>query len=289
MMFSLVLQIYDHASLLGADWWTPTNIVLYRYRVFEENESINFGWFSIFNFFFFTALIMLKLVKTNIYKKILIYTLISIFVYISSARASIFVIILLVYFYDWMVNGFRIKLTLTMLGILFSIYHMIAIMTEKIGAQFGALAYALAPSHAFDQILNGTRDGKDIELYSFQVLHDILYWFGAISEIPSKNLGFYSTPIPTNVYTIFGPYVLDFGVLISYIPIVFIGILCGFIYKMAKRKDNYFVFLSSMFTSLLLLSVFHDYFTSGGFVWLSVILAFIILPTNNTNQDKNHQ
>lgn len=278
MSASIFLQIFDHALMLGSDWWSPVNIVLYRYMVFEENETIKFAWVSWFNFFFFTAIPMLKLVSTKIWQKILIYILIFGFVYLSSARAPILVIMLILHFFDWIKNGFRLRLTLVSISVFLSFYMVIAIMTEKIGDQFGVLAYALAPSHAFDQILNGVGNEKSVELYTFPLLHNFLYLIGVISEIPSRNLGFYFTPVPTNVYTIFGPYVLDFGIMASVVFLAGIGLICGFIYKLSKRNDNYLIFLCSMMTALLCLSVFHDYFTSAGFVWASAVLGFVFFP-----------
>jgi oligosaccharide repeat unit polymerase len=278
MLAAILVRICDHAIMLGSDWWTPANIVLYRYMVFEQNVAINFAWVSLFNFFFFTAMPAIKLMPANIYQKIIVCLLILVFVYLSSARASIFVIVLVFYFFDWMKSGFKIYLTLISVGFLIFIYTAIAIMTEKVGDQFGMLSYALAPSHAFDQILNEVGSEKNIELYTFPFFHNIIYLMGWISEMPSRNLGFYATPIPTNVYTVFGPYVLDFGVIGSFIFLAGIGLVCGLIYKLSQSKENYLIFMSSMVSALLLLSVFHDYFTSAGFVWISAVLGFFYFP-----------
>jgi len=289
MLTSLFFQIYDHMLLIGGDWWSPEKIVLYRYMVFEQNETIKFPWISWFNFFFFTAIPMLKLESTKIWQRIAIYSLISGFVYLSSARAPILVILLIFYFFDWIKKGFKLRLTLISIGVFLSTYVVIGNMTEKIGGQFSVLAYALAPSHAFDQILNKVDNGKSIELYTFSPLHNLLYTFDIISEIPSRNLGFYYTPIPTNVYTIFGPYVLDFGIMGSLLFIVWIGFICGFIYKTSKSNDNYFIFLCAMSTALLCLGVFHDYFTSAGFVWASAILGFVFFPQTSTTNYPSRQ
>lgn len=278
MLIIIILQISDHIYMFGYDWWTMSNIVSYRYRVTEIHESIHFGWVSLFNFFFFSILPLMSILRTNNWQKIIIYLLILIFIYINSARGPILVILLVYYFFDWLKNGFNLRQTLVLTSIFLLSFSAIAIMTGKVGGQFSVLAYALAPSHAFDIILNGRGNDGNHEFYSFSILQKFFYLLGFTSEITSKNLDFYYTPIATNVYTIFGPYLLDFGTKLSILFIAGIGFLCGFIYKLAKKKDNYLVFLCSITTSLLFLSIFHDYFTSAGFVWGCVFLGFIFFP-----------
>jgi oligosaccharide repeat unit polymerase len=288
MILIIILQLIDHYYLIGADWWTPSNIVLYRWKVFEEHEPIHFGWTSWLNFFFFSVLPMASLVPTNIWQKVIIYLLLAVLIFINAARAPILVILLLYYFFDWFRNGFNLRYTLASISIFLLFYFVIAVMTEKVGMQFGVVAYTWAPSHAFDQILIGVSNTKDIELYTFPMLHELLYFFGAISEIPTRNFGFYSTPVPTNVYTIFGPYFLDYGIGGAFLFLAGIGFICGLIYKLAKKKDIYLIFLCSITTSLLCLSVFHDYFTSAGFVWASAFLGFFFFPIRSSVSNRKY-
>src|SRR5258706_381766 len=44
MFASLLIQAYDRLRLLGSGWWTPGSVVLFRFMVYEENQSVNFPW-----------------------------------------------------------------------------------------------------------------------------------------------------------------------------------------------------------------------------------------------------
>jgi oligosaccharide repeat unit polymerase len=280
MVFALYLQVQNRAELMGPEWWLPENIVKFRYFVTEEQAAQLYPWVSYLNFFFFSAIPVLICHRAPKTMWAVVGVLLLTYVYFSSARASIFTIALIAYFFDWQRNGFRFKLTATVGGILVAAYFAIAVLTGKTadeGAHFGLLAYALSPSHALDQILNGQWRWSD-NVHTFKFAHSILHGWRVISDLNVGNDPFYWTPHPTNVYTIFGPYVLDFGVWGSLVWMLAIGMACGLLYYVAKHGDPYMVFLYALAISLLCLSMFHDHFTSSGYVWASIVLGFFFFP-----------
>lgn len=283
MAVALCLQAYNRAELVGDEWWTPVSVVFFRQLTTEEYLSPPLPWVSYLNFFFFSAVPLLACHKTTWLQRIAAGALLLVFIYFSSARASIFTIALIAYFFDWQKNGFRLKLTLSLLGVLLVAYFAIAELTGKVadaGEHFSLLSYALAPSHALDQILEGVRPDRPDAFYTFPFLHGTLYQLRIIGE-QYGNPAFYLTPWATNVYTIFGPYILDYGESWSYVWLFAIGMLCEALFWAARTiDDSYLLFLNSLALTLLTLGVFHDHFTSSGYVWASIFLGFFFFPRN---------
>ena len=281
MFASLLIQAYDRLRLLGSGWWTPGSVVLFRFMVYEENQSVNFPWVSALNFFFFTAIPLLLCHPSRRWQRVAIFSLLTGLVYLSSARASIFTIALIAYFFDWQLHGFRIKLSISIAAVLLGSYYVIGAMAEKDTSEietFAVANYAIGPSHALDQILSNVRHDQLGAVYIFPFLHNTLHAAGLIPEqIP--NLAFYFTPHATNVYTIFGPYILDYGIYGSLIWVVGIGMVSGLIFWASRvLKDHYLFFMQSVVLTLLCLSIFHDVFTSAGYVWAGAFLGFFFFP-----------
>jgi len=281
MVVSLLIQAYDMLLLLGSGWWTPANVVLFRFLVYEEHQSVNFPWVSALNFFFFTAIPLLLCHPSKRWQRVAIFSLMTGFVYLSSARASIFTIALIAYFFDWQLHGFRYRLSLSIAAVLLGSYYVIGAMAGKDTSEietFAVANYAIGPSHVLDQILSNVRHDQLGAVYIFPFLHNTLHAAGLIPEqIP--NLAYYFTPHAMNVYTIFGPYVLDYGIYGSLVCIVGIGLVSGLIFWASRiLKDRYLFFMQSVVLTLLCLSIFHDLFTSAGYVWASAFLGFFFFP-----------
>ncbi|HEY1952408.1 MAG TPA: oligosaccharide repeat unit polymerase, partial [Gemmatimonadaceae bacterium] len=117
-------------------------------------------------------------------------------------------------------------------------------------------------------------------VYSFSVIRPLLTRLGMISFQPWSLLSYYETPYRTNVYTVFGPYVLDFGILGSILWLSLFGFISGLIHglRIRYRHIPYLAFLSALSLTLLTLGVFYDYYTSAGYVWLSLIFSTLLFP-----------
>src|SRR5206468_95941 len=85
MFASLLTQAYDRLLLVGTEWWTPGNVVLFRFLVSEENQRPNFPWVTGLNFFFFTAIPLLLCHPSRRWQRVSIFFLLAGFIYLSSA------------------------------------------------------------------------------------------------------------------------------------------------------------------------------------------------------------
>ena len=121
-----------------------------------------------------------------------------------------------------------------------------------------------------DQILQGHVEGFR-GMIMFRPWLRLLGWIG-ISGIGHEGLlPFYSVSFYTNVFTLFGPYVVDLSKTGALAFSLVAGLMSGYVYRMYKsnRTDPYFVLLHSLNLTVLSLSGFYDYYTTSAFTFVS--------------------
>lgn len=280
MTFSLIVQALDHAIIVGPGWWQPMGLIIYRISIAELAVPANFRWVAILNYFFFSAVPVLWMFWHDMprVKKLLFVMLLLAFIYLSTARSSLFTIVLIG---SAFVLHHRPRITLVLLVglLLFFSFQLIGSLVGK--DSFEAFwIYLFAPTFALDQILAGLRADLPGTYYSFRFFLPFLEKLSLIPPQPSNLLSYYETPYATNVYTVFGPYVLDFGIVASVLIITAFGLASGMIFGLQQRFASvpYLKFLSALSLTILVLGVFHDYYTSSGYVWFSLFFSLLLFP-----------
>jgi oligosaccharide repeat unit polymerase len=131
--------------------------------------------------------------------------------------------------------------------------------------------YLLSPIAAFDKaafIHHIQYDGSS----TFRFFYQLMKSLGANVDVKRTVQEFILIPTPTNVYTIFYQYYLDFG----YIGIVVFGIIDGLIYGYVYGKINdspsYKLFYAYLFVSLCL-----QFFNEIFFVTFSIVIQIFVL------------
>jgi oligosaccharide repeat unit polymerase len=94
-------------------------------------------------------------------------------------------------------------------------------------------------------------------------------------------LDYIDTPLPTNVYTIFGVYYNDFGFL-GVLFFMFVFSFWSTVVHLGAVKLASFrlMLLSSFYLSFIVLGVFYDYYTSSMFSFLAPVLIFFLIPAS---------
>jgi oligosaccharide repeat unit polymerase len=216
------------------------------------------------------------------------------FIYLSTARSSLFTIVLIAFFFyaHLLKQNYKV-IFLGICMLLFLVFGFGAI-AQIVGKYTGDntlsfFTYLFGPSHALDQIINGVRHGDPKAVFTFRPLHGVLEYFGLISKQPFL-LPYYTNPT-VNVYTMFGCYILDYGLIGSIIFVSVLGFLSGVLYgKLRSEMDNgTFVFLSSLNLTVLTLGVFYDYYTGAGYVWASILAASFFFPKNISRWSSSKQ
>ena len=97
--------------------------------------------------------------------------------------------------------------------------------------------YVLSPPAAFERISQdiSTQFGS----HTFQTVYLFLNRFGGDFEVNTKLQEFVWVPLPTNVYTVFQPFFMDFGYRgVAFFALVY-GVLSGWIYRYARNGSGF--------------------------------------------------
>jgi oligosaccharide repeat unit polymerase len=289
MLISVILQSISHFFLVGDKWFLPSGIELYRLlETTGGGVKPLFTWVKIFNYFFFSCLPILITYghEAGRGKVISLCFLLVIFIYLSTARSCLFTVVLIGFFFyaHFIKKNYRaIFFGIFALFVLFLGFALIAQLVGKYTGNnlLSFYGYLFAPSHALDQIILGVRHGDPAAIYTFRPFLGVLEHVGLIEKQPFL-LPYFSNPT-VNVYTMFGCYILDYGVVGSMVVVSILGFISGVIYCKAKialkaGTNGPFVFFSSLNLAILVLGVFYDYYTSAGYVWVSLFAAPLFFP-----------
>lgn len=129
--------------------------------------------------------------------------------------------------------------------------------------------YLLASIPAFDHLV---RSGSPYYFgeYSFRTFFAVLRAIGVNVSVKPLVQDFVYVPMPTNIYTVYQPYFLDFGLPALPLAQFIFGFLHGFIYRKATiyRPHPFYVFL----LSILMLPLVSQY---GGDLYFSLLSMWI--------------
>lgn len=280
MMASLTLTVIGHYRLAGSSFLTAHGLDYYRFKVTEFGGA-PFAGMVVFNYFFFSALAFLALFRPpkTIVAVIVIFVLL--FGYLSTSRSVFFVAILWVTFMFASMKGrMPIKTIIVLLISLAAAFVGMALVVGRMSEDpsewcFSGIRYLIGGSHALDQILQGIISGFH-GMISFRPWYPLLAKIGIVGIGHMGLLPNYKVRFATNVYTMFGPYVVDFSVIGGFVFSLFAGFVSGLIYKFYKsnRTDPYLLLLHSLNLTILTLSVFYDFYTASGFTFASVVFGY---------------
>lgn len=288
-----VLNIVNHYLIVGTDFMYPLGIELYRQHLTVDEGAVPIPFAAIFNILFLTGPLFLIAYKERFSPLFNGYLTASIllYVYLSSARSSLFVLVLLTFYFLNIGREINLKGLLVLIGLVALCIGGFAFIGEIVGkpvAELSLGSYLIAPSHALDQILTGEAKATLSDVWlSFRPLHGVIQsWFNI--DLNSGILPNLYTPFPTNVYTLFGVYVNDYGIIGSIAWTVVFGLISGALEGMQReRPENiYLRVLVSLNLTILTLSIFYDYYTSSAFVWMIFIFGAVLFPNNPGNGDE---
>ncbi|WPO98864.1 O-antigen polymerase [Pseudomonas sp. HR96] len=288
MLFALVVIGADHFLWVGPGFLLPDGVMQYRIILTMEGGSPKFPWVSLFNFFFFfyPAFIASWAFSTERFRwPLFIAGLVCfcMFVYLSTARSAIFFPLLLTFFVILQYK-FRIRYFAYLFLLLFTLFGAIGALVGKAGFD-KIFFYILSPIHAFDLIFSGAIHYAPGFL-SFRIFHPILERLDIVqaSLVALDNI---NTPMPTNVFTVFGVYFLDYGLWGLLCFMFFFSFLSALVYYLAlyrhSPRTNVFCAMSYV---LIVLGVFYDYYTSTFFIFFAFFYIQLFFPQASTNHWK---
>ena len=140
------------------------------------------------------------------------------------------------------------------------------------------LAYFEGPVLAFDRFLNSDfihTYGKN----TFRFFFALLYKLGIIETQPLDIVKeWILVPYPTNVYTVFYPYIMDFGIVACWVIIFLFGLVHTWLFYRSKTSGNHFKMITAYSYYPLLMVFFQDQYFSLLSQWIQMwFYSFLIL------------
>jgi oligosaccharide repeat unit polymerase len=140
--------------------------------------------------------------------------------------------------------------------------------------------YFLSPLPAFDLVVNGSVSYTNdfFGIHSFVFIYRVLQRLGIIDKIQSQSL-WVQVPYLTNVYTLLGPYYMDFKMIGTFLCGIIYGSMWGFCYSLTRRGSHYFTIMYGLYIYCLIFQFFGDWFFGFFSVTLQCIFYNYILNT----------
>ncbi len=139
--------------------------------------------------------------------------------------------------------------------------------------------YVLSPPVAFCQLMPETT--PQFGANTFGTIYHFMIRFG-INDVVEKlrTQDVVMVPIPTNVYTIFQPFYIDFGYKgIAFFSALY-GIICGFLYRLYKNNNTFGCCLYTFVVYVLILQFYQE----NIFFNLAPVVVFAVLVYLMTQQ-----
>lgn len=255
----------------------------------ETSEGLNYGigayGVTIANISFLLALN--DFLKTGNFKKILVFSFIICLTFdiLSTSRTALFFTLIpslfLIYVYKGLKIG-SILLALIIMSFIFGIYNVFKNFTDfdSDGDLFSFAVfldsfqiYFLGGVYAINNKINsanfiGVGDGTMI----FRTYFAIKNTLGFDVKTNGLIFGYELTPIKTNVYTLFFPYLYDLGIWFVFLFTFIIGFIHTFFYKNSQKSDSCIIAYS-----LLMYPLFMSFFQDQYFFLLSVWIQYVLL------------
>jgi oligosaccharide repeat unit polymerase len=196
------------------------------------------------------------------------------FLVLSTARTSIFLYFIAFFFIIYLKGKLRSKYILRFVIVSFVAFIIVGIVLNK----GGSLAYSLSenirsglnhllayfegPVLAFDRFLNSDFT-HSYGQNTFRFFFALLYELGITETKPLDIIReWIYVPYPTNVYTVFYPYIMDFGVVVCGVIIFLFGLVHTWLFYRSKSSGNHFKMKTAFSYYPLLMVFFQDqYFT----------------------------
>jgi oligosaccharide repeat unit polymerase len=148
----------------------------------------------------------------------------------------------------------------------------------NIGEMF--FVYFLSPLPALDLVVNGAVSYPNdfFGIHSFGFVYRVLQRIHIINEIKTPGL-WVQVPYLTNVYTLLGPYYMDFKIIGTFLCGIVYGSMWGFCYSLTRRNSHYFTIIYGLYIYCLVFQFFGDWFFGFFSVTLQCIFYNYIINT----------
>jgi oligosaccharide repeat unit polymerase len=143
---------------------------------------------------------------------------------------------------------------------------------------FFLVSYIVGPMAAFDYVLQHPQDYAGASNHTFKFFLGIASTLHLIQWVPPPRFDvFVYVPYPTNVYTIYKHFYVDFGFYGMLAAITLIGFLQTLLYRKARTGSMLGIYFFSLTAYPLIVSVFDDSYSAFGSYIDAFLLAVIYI------------
>lgn len=237
-------------------------------------------------------------------KMIISFILAAIYAILSTGRTFFFLIIITLIGIKFLANEIKVKQSLVLVFSLLVVFFTFAYFLENGASQnntFEAnfslvykslLNYLLGPLNALDSVFHNYV-GYDLGLNSFRFFSAFFYKIGLSDTKPFEIIQDYTyVPFPTNVYTIYYPYLLDFGTIFAFFISFFYGFIHTKSFLNARRGSIIYSYIYALMIYPLFMSFFQDQYLSLLSTWIQFGLFVLfavkfVLVKETVNNNKS--
>ncbi|TCO60259.1 O-antigen polymerase [Caldanaerobacter subterraneus] len=139
--------------------------------------------------------------------------------------------------------------------------------------------YTLGGAVGFNNVVMNPSRYIGTGFTTFRFFYAVLDRIGLAHYNLPKMVPIYTdTPLPTNVYTIYYTYFLDYGYLGVFILMFIIGIFSSLVFKRAYiKKEKIYIFLYGMVFAGLIISCANEFFFTTVSYWIQAIIFLYII------------
>jgi oligosaccharide repeat unit polymerase len=270
------LGVLNRFLMFGPTFFMPDIVMQYRISVVMEDAENVIKGLSLGNFFLFMMPTYIIAYRDRFGAMTLAVVVVAVLfnVYLSSGRSILFVSALSAFYFWVLPKKINVNSALHISLLILTLFYGFELIGQVVGKatdELSFIVYAAAPLHAFDALLGGegTLDGYFLSFAPVQSIIANFFKFTPPTDLPNV-----LTPLPTNVYTMFGVYYTDYGMVGLFIVMALIGFFSGTLHKIYLRTGNGLLRIwTAINMTILTLSIFYDYYTTSGVIWMSFILS----------------
>lgn len=295
-----ILNLYRYTALIGVPFFimkalelashatTDNFLIDLRMSLTDEHYPQSYGiaaYFLPIAFSYFFIGLLDK--NTSLASKKTLFSLIICLVYavLSTGRTYLFFLFIPAFFILSLtrVGFFTPGKILIFFAVLLLAFVIIGSLLGKLGGGGGdALSvfwvYLLGGITAFQELFLSNIYFEQ-GLNTFRTIYAILAALGFDVEVKQLVQEYVYIPGPTNVYSVFGPYYLDFGIYFALGVQFFLGIIHAVLYRFAKQQEPRAILLYSLSIYPLFMQWFEDQYFSLMSMWvffgILLLLPFI--------------
>jgi len=273
------------AIALASHGFTDNFFVNLRRALSDEDNPQSFGVLSyVFNVAFLAFFLRLCNTEKSLKSSYIVIPAVLCLFYalLGTGRTFFFLLLVPAFFVVLLMRPtvLGLKQIILFFGVLIAAFALMGTLLGKVGGEEKGLVdefglYLFGGMSAFQEILAEPQH-LEYGAHTFRTPYAILAALGFDVKVTNLMQEYVFIPKPTNVYTVFQPYFLDFGLAYVFIAQFAFGLMHSYLYGFAKRKHIIGILLYSLSMYALFMQWFQDQYLTLMSQWLQYLILLLV-------------